>query len=106
MHSLLGVGRQCRGEHGGALVGGADGARKAANSSRPVPSARRGAPDRQRRAANSAGVDERLERAGVGVEPDQVAVAQPGQRAAGRGLGRDVDGGRDLAPTRRTSGRR
>ena len=45
----------------------------------------------------SAGVDQRFQRAGLGVEADDVAVAQPRQRAAVGRLGRQMDRGRHLA---------
>ena len=42
-------------------------------------------------------VDVQVEQAAVGVDGDQVAVLDPRERTAEGGLGRDVDGGRDLA---------
>ena len=83
-------------------------ARKPANSSRPVPahSTSWGARPVASRRWNSASGTLDLEHAGVGVDGDQVAVADAGQRTAEGGLGGDVDGGRAPCPTHRTSGRR
>ena len=73
-------------------------ARKVPNNSRPRPCA---LPDScgcgdSRRAQLVLG-HTGLERAGDGVEPDDVAVAHARQRAAGTHFGRDVDGRRHLA---------
>ena len=76
--------------------------RMPANSSRPRPWPLRAAwlgasTAISARAAHSAFVDQRLERAGDRVEPDHVAVAHLGRAGRRRGFGADVDGGRHLA---------
>ena len=74
--------------------GGAEAGEQLAAGAGPLHVVRRAA---GRLAAARSASDSDLEQAGVGVDGDQVAVAHPGERAAERGLGRDVDGGRDLA---------
>ena len=67
-----------------------------ANSSRPVPNGGGGAAASSR-ASHSPVVDQRGQLAAIGAEPDDIAVAQLGERAAAQRLGTDMDRGGDLA---------
>ena len=71
--------------------------RKLANSSRPVPKASWCDGGAAERPSQLGRIHQHVQRAGVGVEPHDVAVAQPGDRPAVHRLGRHVDRRRDAA---------
>ena len=75
--------------------GGAEGREQLAAGAGPLGALGRPAGDRP--AGERLVVDVEVEQAAVGVDGDQVAVLDPRQRTAERGLRRHVDGGRDLA---------